>query len=260
MKLINKQYIYKDQIGFVELWDVSRSCVDRESIVETVATIATLSYGNDAPKDPNALYKFLVDKGHTSVFEFIRTGLSPEQSTIQSSLRNESIKTYVELRAKNIELLRLTTSIEKLCEIHKSNIAMFKLKVPIFVARQIMRHRCASYLEMSRRYVKDSKKPFEFYYKNDDNEFIQSYAIALDNYHNLLSKGYKPEMARSVIPIGAYTIFFMMVDRKCFYNFAQQRIHPHAQFETRIAAETMLKLLQEYQPEFLTGTKYERGK
>ena len=108
--------------------------------------------------------------------------------------------------------------------------ATLKLKVPIFIARQIQRHRTFSYNEISRRYV-DS--PPEFFWPdkfrlkaenvkqgsgnnvpNDVEETCteqvkHAICVANDVYHELLSLNVAPELARMILPQNMYTEFYM---------------------------------------------------
>src|SRR6266436_212383 len=101
----------------------------------------------------------------------------------------------------------------------------FRIKAPIFVARQWMRHRMNSYNEISYRYVKAA---LEFYIppkwrsqdlKNkqasigsfDNPEFTQklkdAIAHSVQAYEYLLENGVGREIARSVLPLCTYTEF-----------------------------------------------------
>jgi thymidylate synthase (FAD) len=227
----------------VELWDFSRANENEESRKETICLVASISYGNKFCKNPNKLWNLLIEKGHESVFEFIRT--TP---------------------AFNInDTLRLRKQCSPVGSIlHKKMVATFKLKVPIFVARQIMRHRTFSYMEMSRRYVKGNKVRFEFWLPQDINPHNEVYGGEVSTedffdyfegvkvaYESLIDGGYKPEQARAFIPLGLYTQFWMQGDYRAWLNFFIHRLHPEAQEETRLVAQSMWGLLKEHQPEIV---------
>lgn len=137
----------------------------------------------------------------------------------------------------------------------------FHIRAPIFVARQWMRHRIASYNEISGRYVKMENKfyvpkgPYirEQVGKRGDYHFQEiadkdraetiEYIIRniLDNcagaYERLLELGLAKEVARIVLPTALYTEFYFDVNTRSLMNFISQRNHPHAQLEMRLYAE-----------------------
>jgi len=250
-------------IGKVELWDFSRANENDEARKEAVCLVASISYGNGFCKDPERLWNLLIEKGHESPFEFVR---EPEFE-LKQNLRNtdfmtdSSFSVYVYGReTKRIKEDRL--------ERRRRRVATFKLKVPIFVARQIQRHRAFSYMEMSRRYVKGEKVKFEFWKPKDFSEPLLAFhgiAPHLDEedqcdlfehsealYEYLLEETFtRPEQARAFLPLGLYTQFWMQGDYKAWLNFFIHRLHPEAQEETRLVAQSMWELLKEHQPEII---------
>ncbi len=142
----------------------------------------------------------------------------------------------------------------------------FYMKMPIFVARQIVRHRTASINEISYRYVTAAR---EFYVpaldrmqkKAETNKqgssselvefpvncqaiMIQAGNDAFDAYEELLTEGLAPELARSVLPVGTYTEWYWQNDLHNTLHFLKLRLDPHAQYEVRVYAEAMLQLLR----------------
>lgn len=247
-KLIDKSYPYEnDNKGVVELWSGWNGNVNQEAREETVATIASLSYGNQEAKNPKALFNKLKKLKHESLFEFIN--LPTKEDRIDFSLRHQDIPIYSDFK-----------NLDDLVEQHKATIATFKIKIPIFVARQFIRHRCFSFLELSRRYVKNKKVPFEFYEpdfsviedeklrENTEDYYKLTLSYCEKTYNLLVSRGIKPEVARSIIPVGAYTTFYCQGDTECLINFFQLRLKKDAQYEIRKVAESMLDLLRKHQP------------
>lgn len=237
MRLV-ASYRYLDR-GYIQLYDLSDSNFNIHTAYETAGNLASICYGNEESKNPEELGRRLEKLGHLSVFEFIR---SPElvngrclYSDIKSSFRHT----------------------RRLCynpSAHKRCIATFKIKLPIFVARQLMRHRCFSFLELSRRYTTHKKKPYEFYIPKDFSELVEGFynhSVAL--YEELIAKGFKQEQARIILPQSLYTELYLQGDVECFQNFFALRLDEHAQYEIRELAKTMLLLLQEFQPEFGGG-------
>lgn len=232
--------VYSDGIGFVALYNHWIANIDQDTREKVIATIATHSYGNEKASNPKNLYKYLQEKKHLSCFEFIHSGADPYYG-IDSSLRHTGFKTYDKLNVSSDSV------IPKLIENVKDNVALFRIKMPIMIARQFMRHRAFSYLELSRRYVKDSKVEFEFLCQ-DQPLFREAYNASLKSYRELLKNGMRPELARSVIPVGAYTDFYAMSDVDGLRNFFRLRLDKHAQLEMREVAEAMKEILKVNQP------------
>ena len=152
------------------------------------------------------------------------------------------------------------------CFEHQS--ATLRLKVPIFVARQIHRHRTFAYNEVSRRYVRTR---LEFYWpdkwrKAADNvkqgssdEEVSLKEIAGDNmypasngefiynnllyYKQLIDAGVCAEQARMILPQNLMTTFYMSGNLRAWSHFLKLRLDPHAQKEIRDVAEMARDLL-----------------
>lgn len=146
----------------------------------------------------------------------------------------------------------------------------FDVKAPIFVFRQWHRHRTWSFNEISARY---SELPEEFYVpaleqittqhtsnkqmRTDEvNENADEIQLAIERtseeafrtYRKLIAQGCPRELARSVLPVGTYSHMFATVDLLNLFKFIQLRVHPHAQYEIRVYAEAMLKLVESIVP------------
>lgn len=136
----------------------------------------------------------------------------------------------------------------------------FRVKCPIFVFRQWVRHRMNSYNEISYRYV---KAPLEFYvpshwrYQDTQNrqgsvgafedaelkeKYLQSLAVARETYEHLLEKGVAREIARGLLPVCTYTEFVFTCNLHSLMNFLKLRLEPGAQWEIRVYAHALLKL------------------
>jgi len=120
----------------------------------------------------------------------------------------------------------------------------FRVRAPIYVARQHMRHRTWSYNELSRRY--STSKPDVYLPFDTDPEFL-SYAKgvvdkALQTYeHGVSFAG--PERARDVLPMATMTEYIATVDLRNFLHFHELRFSSHAQKEIRDLAGTMYDLV-----------------
>lgn len=227
--------------GFVEYYDLSELLIDDNNIPFVVANIATLSYGNEYAKNPLQLYEKLIQNKHESVLEFIRYPYIDNNNnklkgySIQDSLRHK--EKLIDKEKRNPNLFRKT-------------IFTFKVKIPIFVARQLMRHRCFSYLELSRRYVTNKKIDFEFYIpdeiRNNEqlyNEYINYTNTLLNLYSKQIENKIKPEIARTILPLSLYTQIWMQGDIYCINNFLSLRLSEHAQREIRLLANIIKEIV-----------------
>lgn len=127
----------------------------------------------------------------------------------------------------------------------------FKIKAPIFVARQIMRHRTGKYMENSLRYCESS---LEFYIPNEL-EGNAVYMATLENcrivYEHLLAehgKGRGNELARNILPVCTFTEFYLQMDMRNLAHFLGLRLDEGTQEETREIANMMLDLISDSFP------------
>lgn len=157
------------------------------------------------------------------------------------------------------------------------------VRLPIFVARQWIRHRMASVNEYSARY---SVLDREFYVPEGDalgaqstenrqgrgdafdvteaqlvaNIFRSDAQRAYDHYLELLNQdedgnilsntrvGVARELARINLPLSFYTQWYWKVDLHNLLGFLALRAHPHAQREIRVYAEEILKIVSAWVP------------
>ncbi len=148
----------------------------------------------------------------------------------------------------------------------------FHCKMPIFVARQWIRHRTASVNEISGRYsvLKD-----EFYvppaeavaFQSETNkqgrsteevpEAVRAQVIEIltrdqettyASYQRLLDEGVARELARINLPVSIYTEWYWRIDLHNLFHFLALRLDPHAQWEIRVYAEAMATCAQAVAP------------
>ncbi len=166
----------------------------------------------------------------------------------------------------------------EMCEIK------FHIKLPIFVARQWIRHRTANVNEYSARYSILSK---EFYIPSTENLSVQSKANKqgrentqltreeADEVMNLLQSdathcynSYKKmlnedeegniidenkpciarELARMNLTLNYYTEWYWKIDLSNLLKFIQLRADPHAQYEIRVYAKAILDIVKQWLP------------
>ena len=134
----------------------------------------------------------------------------------------------------------------------------FKVKAPIFVARQWMRHRTGKYNEQSRRYT---KKKWEYYVPNifrlgdtqNNCEQIQQQIkdemeSQIQNYEHLIKTGVTPEIARITMGTGFYTKFYFTIDLRNLLHFLKLRKDKHAQFEMQEYARAIENIVHSCLP------------
>lgn len=156
----------------------------------------------------------------------------------------------------------------------------FHCKMPIFVARQWMRHRTARINEISGRY---SIMTDEFYLppaeqvkrqsrdnrQGRDQEEIpielcgkvldilrKGQAQAYQDYQALLQDDIARELARINLPLSLYTQWYWQIDLHNLLHFLQLRLDPHAQWEIRQYASVMAEITRKVAP--LTYAAFER--
>jgi len=143
----------------------------------------------------------------------------------------------------------------------------FRIKAPIYIARQWLRHRTASVNEMSARYsIVDEEyyEPTEFRGQSEVNHqgsegivdvgeeltdiVSQQYKNAFSVYQKLLEKGVCREQARGVLPQSTYTSFVWKMDLHNLMHFLHLRMDHHAQKEIRDYATAIYELVQPLVP------------
>jgi thymidylate synthase (FAD) len=165
----------------------------------------------------------------------------------------------------------------EMCEIK------FHVKLPMFVARQWIRHRTANVNEYSARYSildrefyvpspehlaaqstvnnqgrgevlegKEAEQALEWL-KNDAAQCYDHYQAMLnaDPAGNVIDenrKGLARELARMNLPVSAYTQWYWKTDLHNLFHFLRLRADPHAQYEIRAYAEAMIDVTKKWVP------------
>ncbi len=217
-----------------------------------------------------------LDHGYVALVDTMGDDRTPARCA-RTSFRNADAERTEEQDAKLTNYLiknRHTTPVE-FCQVR------FYMKMPIFVARQLVRHRTASINEVSYRYVKAAR---EFYVpaidrmqrKAETNKQGSSSEIvdepercskyirdaceySFDMYENLLSEGLAPELARAVLPCGTYTEWYWQNDLHNTLHMLGLRLDPHAQYEIRVFAQAALDLLRPVFPTIIAAWEESRS-
>lgn len=161
----------------------------------------------------------------------------------------------------------------------------FAIKAPIFVLRQWQRHRTWSFNEISARYARVKQ---EFYLPKVEHigkqmkhekqmrdmtainydatnirfEMRMQAEIAFSAYNTMLDQGCPRELARATLPQNTYSSMYGVVNLHNLFKFLTLRNDLHAQYEIRVYAEAIEKIIQYIVPEAyeaFKGVKYETG-
>ncbi len=151
------------------------------------------------------------------------------------------------------------------------NAFRFHIRCPIFVAREWFRHRIGSFNEFSLRYAKATDdfyvpdaddvrtqvgKPGAYSFEPVSPELAEEtreelkavYDLAYATYTRLVEQGVARELARSVLPVGAYTQFYWTVNARALMNFVSLRNSEFAQLEIRRYAEAVERFFEQKMP------------
>lgn len=148
----------------------------------------------------------------------------------------------------------------------------FHVKLPIFIARQWIRHRMASVNEYSGRY---SEMSSDFYVPDADqirmqsstnkqgssdvtvdgmfaekvrSSFDKAQSDANTQYTQLLFSGLARELARINLPVSNYTEWYWKIDLHNLFHFLRLRLDGHAQYEIRVYAEAIASIVKSAVP------------
>jgi thymidylate synthase (FAD) len=147
----------------------------------------------------------------------------------------------------------------------------FHIKLPIFVARQMIRHRTANVNEYSGRY---SVMPDEFYVPELPHVTKQSAAnrqgggdavadetardvrdliereqrLVREGYEHMLDLDIRRELARVNLGVAQYTEWYWKCDLHNIFHFLRLRLDDHAQYEIRVFAEAMARIVKAVAP------------
>lgn len=146
----------------------------------------------------------------------------------------------------------------------------FHIKCPIFVMRQLVRHRTASLSEYSGRYSimtddcyvpeldrittqsKNNKQG-----SSDDvlpnaqeiqDRMKEQIKDDIENYHEYLDDDLAREIARINLPVSNYTEFYWKINMHNLFHFLRLRLDSHAQYEIRVFAEAIYELIKPIVP------------
>jgi thymidylate synthase (FAD) len=143
--------------------------------------------------------------------------------------------------------------------------ASFHVKAPIFVARQLVKHKFLRWNEISRRYVDDEP---EFYVpdvwrgrskdkKQGSDGVVESISTqeidswnedSIKYYQFLINDGVAPEQARMVLPQSTLTEWYWSGSLDAFADMCRLRCKDDTQYETRLVADQISVIMKDLFP------------
>ena len=165
------------------------------------------------------------------------------------------------LKVADQKLIHYLASHGHISPFHHAFITM-RIKAPVFVARQLVKHKFMPWNEVSRRYVDDEPEFYfpEYWRKKADNVKQGSSDDAVDvsahhveesievqllyQYKNLLADGVCPEQARMVLPQNTMTEWIWSGTLSAWASMLNLRLTSYTQKETRDVAEKAYSIIQ----------------
>jgi len=142
--------------------------------------------------------------------------------------------------------------------------ASFHIKAPVFVARQLVKHKFLRWNEISRRYVdtepefylpdvwrgrsEDKKQGSSGTVLIDELSIKNDFHIGVDVYNRLLDDGVCPEQARMVLPQNTMTEWYWSGSLDAFADMCNLRCTGDTQLETRLVANQICDSMKELFP------------
>lgn len=248
-KKINSKVLYDRLAG--ESIGLPSSSFEFVPILLTVKNITDLQdiilqFTNYVVLDIMRFGEFVVDNGVTYLLTNLRAWLS--------SIRQVKEITTTDEYDTILDELNYLYNTEDDCAIIRKHFYVFKHKVDLNTRSQMVRHRMASWQELSRRYVSGSKVPFDFYLQPKMYEIgtyinigdtgqvfitakdILNISTAL---YDTAVKSMPAQDARRLIPQAMYTELWSAWMPRGLNNFLDLRLDKHAQAEIREVAECM---------------------
>ena len=179
-----------------------------------------------------------------------RVSFGKKSELVEGECKEDEIGLYIEmvLSDKDTKLIKYLAKHKHISPFGHA-FASFHVKAPIFVARQLVKHKFLRWNEISRRYVDDEP---EFYVpdvwrgrsadKKQGSEGVVEYDDTLghynqlDIYKELLYRGVAPEQARMVLPQSTMTEWYWSGSLDAFAAMCNLRCKDDTQYETRLVA------------------------
>lgn len=252
--------------------------VQQQAEINEIRSETRQTYRDVAPELEAILYEPIpvLDHGFIRVIDYMGTDSAIVQAA-RVSYGKGTKKTREDAGLINYLLRHRHTTPFEMCEIK------LHIKLPIFIARQWIRHRTANVNEYSGRY---SILDREFYVPAPEQLAAQSVSNrqgrgdvlegeeaqrvlqilksdaqqCYDHYQEMLNEdevgnaldhdkcGLARELARMNLPVNFYTQWYWKIDLHNFMHFLALRADDHAQYEIRVYAQAMLDVLKKWVP------------
>ena len=176
------------------------------------------------------------------------------------------------LKESDIKLIKYLANHKHYSPFNHSFISV-RVKAPVFVARQLVKHKFMPWNEVSRRYVKgevefydtdywrataenvkqgssaEDANPSSLYQFDSWKEDLSSHnEECLNFYNHLLEQNVCAEQARQVLPQSMMTTWIWSGTLGAFCDMLVLRLEEHTQFETRVVAQQVAEIVKELFP------------
>ena len=198
-----------------------------------------------------------------SVVNAARVSFGKKSELVEGEWKEDETGSYIEmvLSSRDANLISYLANHGHLSPFGHA-FASFHVKAPIFVARQLVKHKFLRWNEISRRYVDD--KP-EFYVpdvwrgrsadKKQGSDGIvegvtvkQYNEVCLDVYQQMIEAGVAPEQARMVLPQSTMTEWYWSGSLDAFASMCKLRLKEDTQYESRLVAQQISAKMAELFP------------
>lgn len=193
--------------------------------------------------------------------------ISGNDLSVVNAARVSFSKESKELDQKDVRLIHYLAEHEHTSPFNHAFLS-FRVKAPIFVARQLVKHKFLPWNEVSRRYVDDEPEfymPDTFRKRSEDrkqgsaDEPVWGYAsvkvglnevdkFALQQYNEAIKMGVAPEQARMFLPLNTMTEWIWSGTLGAWLNMLKLRLTNDSQKETREVANMIAAVVAEHFP------------
>jgi thymidylate synthase (FAD) len=191
-----------------------------------------------------------------SVVNAARVSFGKSSQLVEGEIKQDEQGDYLEmvLSERDTKLIRYLAKHKHISPFGHA-FASFHVKAPIFVARQLVKHKFLRWNEISRRYVDDEPEFYQpdvwrgrsedkkqgsegvVHHPLGDSEVEYANSSALSAYTTLLDLGVAPEQARMVLPQSTMTEWYWSGSLDAFASMCQLRCKPDTQYESRLVAD-----------------------
>ena len=199
-----------------------------------------------------------------SVVNAARVSFGKKSDLVEGTVKQDEQGEYLEmvLSERDTKLIRYLAKHKHISPFGHC-FASFHVKAPVFVARQLVKHKFLRWNEVSRRYVDEEP---EFYLpdqwrgrskdkKQGSDGTVQTFVSDWDTYNHslkiykdLLKDGVCPEQARMVLPQSMMTEWYWSGSLDAFADMCTLRCKPDTQYESQLVANQIDDMMSEKFP------------